>query len=124
MSRSLVERPYPSMSTHQQSKPRRANQSIAEDSGWPGTWRSKVGVEAIDVVCALSWTIHYAETAAEMEDVIGRCRRALRSGGMLILQVANDEAMSGAVNVDVEPGEFIRGRGCDLTEGQLILATG
>lgn len=61
-------------------------------------------VEAYDVVCSLSWTIHYAESLAELEGVITRCRRALRPGGLLILQVANDEAMTGAVNVDVEPG--------------------
>lgn len=28
------------------------------------------------------------------------------------------------VNVDVEPGEFVRQRGCDLAEGQMILAKG
>ena len=28
------------------------------------------------------------------------------------------------VNVDVEPGEFVRRRGCDLAEGQMILAIG
>src|SRR4029077_215437 len=28
------------------------------------------------------------------------------------------------VNVDVEPGEFVRRRGCDLAEGQMILARG
>src|SRR5690242_4377194 len=39
------------MSTDQQSKPRRANQSIAEESVRPSTWRSKVGVEAIDEPC-------------------------------------------------------------------------
>lgn len=61
-------------------------------------------VEAYDVICSLSWTIHYAESLTELEDVIVRCRRALRLGGLLILQVANDEAMTGAVNVDVEPG--------------------
>lgn len=61
-------------------------------------------VEVYDVVCSLSWTIHYAESFAELEDVLARCRRALRPGGLLILQVANDEAMTGAVNVDVEPG--------------------
>jgi SAM-dependent methyltransferase len=61
-------------------------------------------VEAYDVICSLSWTIHYAESLTELEDVIARCRRALRPGGLLILQVANDEAMTGAVNVDVEPG--------------------
>jgi len=29
-----------------------------------------------------------------------------------------------SVNVDVEPGDFVRRRGCDLAEGQLILASG
>src|SRR5206468_6143271 len=28
------------------------------------------------------------------------------------------------VNVDVEPDEFVRRRGCDLAEGQMILARG
>lgn len=61
-------------------------------------------VEAFDVVCALSWTIHYCETEAELDDVIVRSRRALRKGGLLLLQVANDELMNGAVNVDRESG--------------------
>src|SRR5436190_19808456 len=39
------------MSTHQQSKPRAANQSIAEESRRPGTCRSKVGCEAIEEPC-------------------------------------------------------------------------
>jgi SAM-dependent methyltransferase len=59
---------------------------------------------AYDVVCALSWTIHYCETGLDLHEVIGRCRRALRRGGLLLLQVANDERMTGAVNVDREPG--------------------
>lgn len=57
-----------------------------------------------DIVCALSWTIHYCETAAELIDVLKRCSRALRAGGLLILQVANDERMTGEVNFDREPG--------------------
>ena len=61
-------------------------------------------VETYDVVCSLSWTIHYAGSLAELEDVIARCRRALRRHGLLILQVANDAAMTGAVNIDVEVG--------------------
>jgi SAM-dependent methyltransferase len=60
-------------------------------------------VRAYHVVCALSWTIHYCESADELEDVIRRCRDALLPGGLLILQVANDEVMTGAVNVDREP---------------------
>lgn len=57
-----------------------------------------------DVVCALSWTIHYCESEAQLEDILIRCRRALRSGGLVLLQVANDGSMTGAVNIDREPG--------------------
>src|ERR1043166_3120790 len=39
------------MSTHQQSKPRAANQSMAEESGRTGTCKSNVGVEAMDEPC-------------------------------------------------------------------------
>src|SRR4051812_14723110 len=39
------------MSRHQQSKPSRAKWSIAEESGRPGTCRSKVGCEAIEEPC-------------------------------------------------------------------------
>ena len=53
---------------------------------------------------ALSWTIHYCESEAELDDVVARCRRALRSGGLLVLQVADDRQMTGAVTVDREPG--------------------
>lgn len=57
-----------------------------------------------DVVCALSWTIHYCESEAQLEDILNRCRRALRSGGLILLQVANDGCMTGAVKIDREPG--------------------
>lgn len=59
---------------------------------------------AYDVVCSLSWPIHYCRSREELADVIWRCHRALRPGGCLILQVADDEQMTGAVNVDREPG--------------------
>jgi hypothetical protein len=36
------------MSTHQQTKPRCANQSITDESGRPGTERSNVGCDAIE----------------------------------------------------------------------------
>src|SRR6266550_3614131 len=39
------------MSTHQQSKPRRANQSMTDESGRPSTCRSKVGCAAMDEPC-------------------------------------------------------------------------
>jgi SAM-dependent methyltransferase len=59
---------------------------------------------AYDVVCALSWTIHYAQTAVELDDIVRRCTIALKPGGRLLLQVANATAMTGAVRVDREPG--------------------
>lgn len=59
---------------------------------------------AYDVISIISCTIHYCETATELDDVIGRCRNALRPGGLLIMQVVNDEQMTGAVKVDREPG--------------------
>jgi 2-polyprenyl-3-methyl-5-hydroxy-6-metoxy-1,4-benzoquinol methylase len=58
---------------------------------------------AYHVVCALSWTIHYCQTEAELGDIIRRLRNALLLGGVLVLQVANDEQMTGEVNVDREP---------------------
>ena len=60
--------------------------------------------KAYDVVCALSWAIHYCESEAELGDVVRRCRNALRSGGLLVLQVADDRQMSGAVTIDREDG--------------------
>src|SRR5437763_5198378 len=39
------------MSTLQHTNPRSANQSITEESGLPGTLRSKVGCDAIDEPC-------------------------------------------------------------------------
>jgi SAM-dependent methyltransferase len=57
-----------------------------------------------DVVCALSWTIHYCETAAELGDTLRGSLAALRPGGVVILQVADDEQMHGVVDLDVEAG--------------------
>src|SRR5499426_3866185 len=39
------------MTTHRVSKPSRAKQSVAEESGRPGTCRSNVGCAAIDEPC-------------------------------------------------------------------------
>src|ERR1700681_1707541 len=39
------------MSTLQHTKPRRANQSMTEESGLPGTVRSNVGCDAIEEPC-------------------------------------------------------------------------
>ena len=60
--------------------------------------------DAYDVVCALSWTIHYCQSEAELRDVVIRCRGALRPGGLLVVQVADDRQMTGAVNIDREAG--------------------
>ena len=60
--------------------------------------------DAYDVVCALSWTIHYCESEADLGDVVSRCRDALRPGGLLLLQVADDRQITGAVNIDREAG--------------------
>jgi SAM-dependent methyltransferase len=57
-----------------------------------------------DVICSLSWVIHYCESEKELDDVVLRCYHALRSSGLLILQVANDQQMNGSVNVDSERG--------------------
>ena len=59
---------------------------------------------AYDVVCSLSWTIHYCKSETELYDVVVRCRNALRSRGLLVLQVADDRQMRGAVQIDQEPG--------------------
>lgn len=57
-----------------------------------------------DVVCALSWSIHYCDTAAALGATLRGCHAALRPGGVVILQVANDEQMHGSVDLDVEAG--------------------
>lgn len=62
------------------------------------------GEEAYDVVCSLSWTVHYCETEAELENLVNSCYRLLQAGGLLVLQVANDEVMTGSVNIECEPG--------------------
>lgn len=57
-----------------------------------------------DVVTALSWTLHYCEGEPELIDVLTRCRRALRPGGLLIAQVAHAASAAGEWYEDREPG--------------------
>ena len=57
-----------------------------------------------DVICSLSWSIHYCADESELRSVLRNCHRALRVGGALLLQVANDERMTGEVSIDYEPG--------------------
>ena len=60
--------------------------------------------QLFDVVCALSWTIHYCNSKAELGGILRRLRAALRPSGLLVLQVADDKRMVGTVSVDEEPG--------------------
>lgn len=62
------------------------------------------GENEYDVVCALSSTIHYCESVGQLEDVLNRCHRALRTGALILLQVANDDRMTGEVKIDLEVG--------------------
>src|SRR5580658_7445835 len=39
-----------------------------------------------DVICALSWVIHYCVTPAELSDTVFHCCQAVRPGGILLLQ--------------------------------------
>jgi SAM-dependent methyltransferase len=80
-----------------------ASQRLGEDRVRVQRMQEISDVRTYHVLCALSWTIHYCESEDELDDVIRRCRDALLPGGLLILQVANDEIMTGAVNVDREP---------------------
>jgi SAM-dependent methyltransferase len=81
-----------------------ARQRLGDDKVRVQRMQDIAEVQAYDVICALSWTIHYCQTETELREVLQRCRRALKSGGMLLLQVANDEKMTGKVNIDWEPG--------------------
>jgi SAM-dependent methyltransferase len=81
-----------------------ANQRLGAGRARVGRMQDITDITRFDLICALSWTIHYCETQAELEDVIGRCHRALLPGGRLVLQVANSDRMTGAVNIDYEPG--------------------
>lgn len=61
----------------------------------------------LDAVVSLSWSMNYCRDEAELEDVLARCRRGLRPGGVLILQVAHAPHAAGSpppFMVDREPG--------------------
>ncbi len=82
----------------------RATRRLPTERLWVQRMQEIADRDAYDVVCALSWTIHYCESEAELRDVLSRCRGALRPGGLLVLQVADDRQMTGAVNIDREAG--------------------
>src|SRR5262245_41298321 len=60
---------------HQVSKPRAANQSIADESGRPGTCRSKVGCDAIDE----PWTNRIVPLASRDSTLLLRHRNSRMS---------------------------------------------
>ena len=60
-----------------------------------------------DVITALSWSFNYCRDLDEASDVLGRFHRALRPGGIIILQIAHaPHAPSSRPDfmVDLEPG--------------------
>src|SRR6476646_1057610 len=71
------------MSTHQQAKPRRANQSITEESRRPGTVKSKVGWDAIEE----PWTKRIADfPSADPTNFSHMNRRTSPSGVLFVVQ--------------------------------------
>src|SRR3954469_8828950 len=63
----------------QVSKPREANQSMTEESGRPGTVRSKVGCDAIDEPCTKRTVPCFAVAAA-----FAFCQRKSRTSPFLV----------------------------------------
>src|SRR3954453_4348708 len=104
-SRVLSERPYPSMSTHQQVKPRCANQSITEESGRPRTVRSKVGSEAIDDPCTNS-----TAGLASGEPAYFSHRNSRTSPASVVLRVQCSRPVTAEVLMEVWVGKVREGR--------------
>src|SRR5215471_15301371 len=100
------------MSTHQQSKPRRANQSITEESARPGTSRSKAGCEAIDEPCTNSTT---GLPAAEPTNFCHRNRRTLP----LRVQCSTPTTRGALVSFTMRPLRFAVERRLQLGDVEL-----
>jgi SAM-dependent methyltransferase len=60
--------------------------------------------EAYDAVVCLSWSFHYCASAADAADVLSRFFRALRPGGLLVVQGAHAANATGRLLEDREPG--------------------
>src|SRR6185436_18713805 len=86
------------MSTHQQTNPRLANQSITDESGRPGTVRSNVGCDAIDE----PWTNSTAGlSAGEPTNFSQRKRRTSPSAVGFVVQCSTPVTDAGEDGVEI-----------------------
>lgn len=60
--------------------------------------------EAYGAIVSLCWSFNYCRSTAEARDVLLRFHRALRPGGLLLLQVAHAPAATGKLQEDWEAG--------------------
>lgn len=60
--------------------------------------------EAYDAIVSLCWSFNYCASLAEAEEILRRFFRALRPGGLLILQIAHAPNATGRLQEDSEPG--------------------
>jgi SAM-dependent methyltransferase len=83
--------------------------SVAEARVGPGVVRVE-GMEdieeaaAYDAIASLSWSFNYCTSAEVAGDVLTRFLRALRPGGLLVLQVAHAANATGRLLEDWESG--------------------
>jgi len=61
-------------------------------------------LEVYDAIVSLCWSFNYVTSFHEAEEVLGRLCKALKPGGLLILQIAHAPNASGLLNEDREPG--------------------
>ena len=112
LSRSLVERPYPSISAHQTSKPRRANQSMPEESIRPGTSRSNTGRAAIEepwtnrivpAVCGLSATRLFQSASLTSAPLFAQCSSPVTGAAVSTKVISFDPVIVSIAFRRVEP---------------------
>ena len=70
-------------------------------------------VGKFDLICSLSWTVHYCGGPHELEDVLSRIWRALSPEGTILLQVAHGPNLEPGWREDTETGPG--GRVGDIT---------